>query len=188
MLLYNTYIMEQTMVCKKCGIEKEHSKFRPRLDRPGKHYGQCKKCESDYKKGYKLKNKEIIKIKDKLYRNNNIDKIKERHRANYYKDHKKTLENDRLKRIKNRDRINARLIKWKKENPDKKQANDKRYYKNHYDAIRKYNLSHGKKLREGIADPYVKQKLKRDGFKIITPELIELKRVLIKANRILKTK
>ena len=81
-------------ICNICNIEKDIEQFSFKKDKNGKYYMHhyCKECEKEINKKYY--NKEKIKQKNKLYRQQNKEKIKK-----YYN--------------------NEYLKKWRKENPDK---------------------------------------------------------------------
>ncbi len=84
-----------TRICKTCHIEKPLSDFV----KEGKYYRPiCKSCYNKRASEYRKKNKETIDEK----RKNNRDKTK----ADYYKNHKKRLEQRKKWRMNNRDKIN----------------------------------------------------------------------------------
>jgi hypothetical protein len=69
--------------CTKCKIEKELTEFSK--DKKGKDelYCKCKSCVKEYNKVYRENNKEKIKLIDKEYYKNNSEKLKN-NRKEYY--------------------------------------------------------------------------------------------------------
>ena len=71
-------------LCKKCGLEKELSKFHRDKTRVDGVYPQCKICVKEYGKEYRKTNIKKIRESKKEYRKTNVEKIKE-HKKKYYK-------------------------------------------------------------------------------------------------------
>ena len=101
-----------------------------------------------------------------------------------WRNDRKETENERVKiyRLKNpeKTKISDKKTKIKRVNQNK--ICSKIYYSKNKDII----LKRKNKERTNLDDSYVKQKLKRNVFigEQITPELIELKRIIIKTTRL----
>jgi len=127
-------------VCSTCKIEKELTEFHKKLN-----YLQslCKNCQSIYLKKYRLKNKEILKEKSKIYVENNKEIIKQKQKEShkkYYLENKEIIkeknkiyqkENNRIEyhkqyRLKNKEKIKEYHKQHNLNNRDKKNE----YYKN----------------------------------------------------------
>lgn len=111
-------------ICKECNKELEISNFDISRKSNNKIYyrSSCHNCyllhRKKYRKennqqniNYKINNKDKIKNNNHLYYLNNKDRIKEINKKNYkiYKKEGKTKEYSRNNRIKNKDKINARI-------------------------------------------------------------------------------
>jgi len=129
----------------------------------------------EYCKLYRAKNIDRIKAADKAYRESNIESILVKDRKRYHSGDKcKRTELMKIYRIKNIDKIKDKKIK---------------YYNTNRDSIRlkasedqKYNVSI-------LSDKYIKHRLAILGIpkEPITPELIELERIIIKTKRLCRT-
>lgn len=64
-----------TKKCKKCNKEKEIEEFR-------KNRNSCKDCEKQYAKEYRYKNHDIVIERTKIWKKNNIEKIKQYEKNN----------------------------------------------------------------------------------------------------------
>lgn len=120
--------------CTGCKIEKEISLFSIDNRAKDKLQIRCKDCQIKYKKEYRSKNKEKIKLSGQIYRELNKEKEKKRHAIyrenNKEKErirHKKYVEENKEKiAIKNKKYYKKAKIKlsiynkkWAKENPEK---------------------------------------------------------------------
>lgn len=111
-------------ICKKCNIEKDIENFYK-----GKNI--CKKCYNDKRKEYRIKNKDNIKQKDKVYYENNKEKRKLYHKL--WRDNNK----DKIKKYINKDFQKEYYKKWCEENKEYKKQKDKEYYENNKGIIKK---------------------------------------------------
>lgn len=121
--------------CIKCGIEKDISLFDKRKTSKDGYRNDCKDCFREYRriwsvKNYK-KNKEILKEKAKIWRQNNPDKVKEQNRKS-----RESIDKEKAKiimkeyRQKNKERILAQRKEYLKNNPDMNHKFNKNRYKN----------------------------------------------------------
>jgi hypothetical protein len=120
--------------CIKCGINKEISEFV-------KTKNSCKECEKEYKKQYRLKNKEKVKLKAKAYYENNKDFLKEKVKENYEKNKEKKI---------------AYQKKYSEENKDKIKEYKSNYAQLNKCKIREYKNNYQNKRRN--EDPIFKLK------------------------------
>ena len=120
----------KTMVCSKCGIEKELTDFqkRPNSD---KYYGTCKKCKNEYAKQYRIEKAEQISKQRKQHYKDNIEEMRKRGRKHYEE---------------NKELINERNKKYYEANSKALNQKSRDYYKEHSDEIKKqkkeYNKNH----------------------------------------------
>lgn len=182
----------ETKVCSKCLVEKPLSEYYKDKRRMYGITSQCKQCMYITSRKYVINNKEKINKIKKLWAELNSDKIKKA-RLDWEKKHP--------------DNLKAKAQKYRKKNPDKvkkwrtdwinRKPENKTKVKNY---LKLYSKDYGKKNNEKIKALctyqrdelyycYINAKLKRQGFKKedITPELIEVKRLLIKIKRLCKT-
>ena len=170
--------MEITKTCTSCKETKELVKFnKNKLGTFGYSY-RCKDCQ----KIYRNLNADRLKENSKLYRNLNRDKWKE-----YYQ--------------KNKQNYSKRAQEYQIINKEKISEREKLYRENNKEAIKKklenYNFVHKESLkisrklyciqsRNNLTDAYIKRiiKYKYKGLKNIPQELIELKRIQIKTERL----
>lgn len=83
----------------------------------------------------------------------------------------------------NQDKVKILDLKWKQENPKKVKATKEKYRNGNKGKIAKYELTQ----TTNLSDNYVKNKLRQSGFSTEqlneNPELIEVKRIIIKIKR-----
>lgn len=145
--------------CSRCKEEKEEAEFcKDKYRDDGLHH-YCRSCSSKINKLRNTKYKDKIAQGRKIYESNNMDKIRESH-AKYRKSH--------------RDSCNAHSRKYKI---------------SHKEEFSLYMQQWGKKRREDLTCSYVAgctvqgTTLKPSD---IPPELIEVKRLIIKTKRLCK--
>lgn len=169
-------------VCTKCGKTKHG-------DEVSFSSSWCSLCIKEYKKQYREKNKEKIRVKKKEYCDNH-----KKEKANY----------DRKYSEKNSDKIKVYRKKYKDENRLELAEKNKEYYKkikdtNEYkkrciiyrkkveEKINKRSREHGLKQRKNLTDIYIKRRIIQH-FHIneedITSEMIEIKRAQITLHRL----
>ena len=144
-------------ICSKCGVEKDESEFYKKKDCKDGLVPYCKKCHSEKTKKYYFENKNKILAVCKLYRIENYEKVK---KAKINSMNKKPLEyREKRKEYykKNKQYIDAKNKKYSDFNPD-------------------FLITH-----------YCKQYLKKQIGEDPPPELVELKKIIIKTKRLCKT-
>lgn len=188
-------------ICNVCEELKEESLF-PVRTRYGKVeiVPRCKSCVSKYRKSWRDKNIEQIKIKDKRYKTNNKDKEREyrgknreryaRYNAKYRETHKNELkELARNWYIKNKGKLIEAKKRWRAENISKARKADRVYYQKNKEKMDGRIREYQKKQRDNLGDYYIKQVLvagTRLQAKDLPKELIEAKREVIRIRRHLK--
>lgn len=155
--------------CKKCGETKDISFFVKNKTKRG-FENKCKKCASAYNKEYADKNKESIRSKRAEYRLNNIDQ---------------ELCRSRDYHSKNKSAIKIKSDGYRRKNIDKIRIAERLYQIQNKELISSKMQINTDELKH----TYIKQKLKQKGFTSnqITPELIEVQRIIIKTKRLCKT-
>lgn len=102
----------ETIICKKCGIEKKNSEFYKSKRIKNGYSTMCNECRKEYYNKYKQ---------------NNPDKIKEYTKRTYEKHKEKRLKQIEEYRLKNIDKVKERNKNWKNKNKERiKIARNKR--------------------------------------------------------------
>ena len=160
----------KTKICKKCNEEKDVELFGK--DKKGKLglKSWCKECEKERCKNWRLNNPEKFKEIQKNYRLNNPEKVKEMTK-NWY--------------LNNPEKFKEKQKNYLLNNTEKNKENCKNWYLNNIEKIKESNKKVVNELRKG----YLIKRLKGKGFKKeqITPELLELQKIIIKTIRLCKT-
>lgn len=174
-LAYSTYYNQPFVrTCTKCKEEKNINEFLVHHKHFSDYGRVCKQCKSKKARYYQEKNKEYYTLK----------------RNEYYQKNKETLKL-KTKNWRKNNPEKALIIsrKAKKITKEKNREYAKRFRQNNPDKIKADVNKHQKRYCETLHDIYVKSSLKRVGFinDQITPELIEVKRLIIKTKRLCKT-
>ena len=130
--------------------------------------------------------KECKRKYNKVYRDKNKEKINEKNRA-YYKENKEELKKKaKVYRDKNKEKLEKKAKVYYEENKEELNERRKTYYKENKEESLEYQR--GRVLK--LPDSYIRQILNSQGIdaSLITPELIELKRAILKVKRIIKEK
>lgn len=145
--------------CGSCGIEKDIGNFSKNKSKRDGHNSTCRDCHR-------------IHIKD--WYDSNKEKCMASSLAWYHK---------------NKEHVRKRGAKWAKNNPEKISNSMRRYYLKHSEEQKNKSKITGPKARHELQNNYVKAKLKAKGFvdEQITPELIEVQRLILKTKRLCKT-
>jgi hypothetical protein len=171
----------------------------------GKKYSEMteeeKQRRRDIQKKYRLKNPEKVKERKKKWRNNNIVKAKEISKKSKLRNQEKLKEYRREYYQKNKESRIAKSKEWMLNNREKRNlARRQRYQKikeKQKERSKQWRLNnpekrndYEKRRRIKIVDNYVKTNLIAKGFpkETITPELIEVQRLIIKTKRLTKNK
>jgi len=109
----------QTKICTTCNKEKELLLFsKDKSTNDGLCY-KCKECTKEYKKQYKINNRETIAIGNKKYRENNLNKVKETKRIHYIKHKEYIRKKHKEYYIKNAGDIQNKAKEYRDENKEK---------------------------------------------------------------------
>ena len=184
----------ETKRCSKCGEEKILSEFnKDKKAKDGLRY-ICISCSKDiskqwycnnlngakeYAKQWAKNNPEKRKESQKVYRKNNKERINENNRERYHLDIKESREKYRI--------LHKKLYDA---NPDKFIINSKEWKKENSEHVKKYNRKYKKTQSDELSKIYIKDKLKAKGFsdEMISDELIEAQRLIIKIKRLTNQK
>ena len=147
--------------CTKCGDEKENICFTKSIKNSDGLRSWCKDCVKSYNKKYVSENLDLFREYSKKYRLENPEKIKDR-QTKY--------------RNENRDLLRSKYAeqgkKYRLKYPEKAKLKQKRHIENLNDCI-------------------INKALKRTGFSANdikeNPELIEIRKLIIKTKRLCKT-
>ena len=167
------------MICKVCGIDKIDSEFR-------KQRKTCKVCEKEYNKKWCANNKDKVRVHSKNSRKKRIEKDKVLKHDWYIKNKEKLL-------VKNSEYMKGlpKDIRSKYQNTyynkNKKNINDRQ--KNDRKKNPEKFAKRAHKYVDELADCYVKRNLANKGFdrELITDDIIETQRLIIKTKRLCKT-
>lgn len=149
-------------ICKQCTI------IRSKINRE-----RNKELYKNTAKNRYVRDFDILSIKKKEYRINNINKIKAVNKYYYDNNKEKIKTTKKTYYNKNKNKINARSINWNKSNKQKRQQTV---------------LKHDKTSIKNLTDRYIKTQLKkRTNLKSeeIPNELIDLKREKIRLQRLI---
>lgn len=151
----------ETKECSKCGEVKEVGEFTESKKCKNGISGTCKKCTKEYNKKYRVKNcDKLLQLKRKW-----IDD--------------------------NRNHVNESNRKYKKENSEKEHKYKTNYNNANRKQVNEKNLNRYKYSCEHLGNMYVNSLLRQSGFTTEqineNPELIEVKRLIIKTKRLCKT-
>jgi len=117
-------------ICNKCKEEKELTEFhKHRKYKDGLNIS-CKVCSLEQKRRYYEKNRERILCDVKLYRDNNIDKVRESVKKNYEKNRETLLEYKKEYHNINKDRMVMLNKKYYEENKEIISLHKKEYITN----------------------------------------------------------
>lgn len=163
-------------VCSKCHIEKDEKGFYNDKRNSDGLQSQCKSCQCAGNRRWAMNNKERVRALSKKSRIKNKERVREQY--NKWKKANIKQVKERLKewRNKNKSKIIERIRVWRKKNPDR---------------VRWLGKSALAKGRQTLSDAYVKRVLV-EGQNVSVgvikkhPELIEVKRTIIKIKRKLK--
>lgn len=114
-----------TYICSKCKIEKPISEFGKAKDRSRGHKSQCNKCCKEYR----IKNKEAISARNKVWASKNKDVIKLKSKE-YYR--------------KNKIKIDSDNKKWRLNNKERAKELSDNFYKANREDIIKRNVINNK--------------------------------------------
>ncbi len=172
--------------CNKCGEVLPLHMFNKKKDTKDKLAPWCKECARKNNKVYRDKNKEKIRKKNKAYYKENKEEI---------------IENNKAYREENKEEMKKKAKVYYEENKEEKREKAKAYYEENKEEMiekgRVYYRENKEEMREKgrervlkLPDYYVRMCLKSQGIdaSLITPELIELKRAILKVTRIIKQK
>lgn len=117
--------LSQTKVCTKCGVEKAHSEYRKRAERPIGIRSSCRECDVAAERRYRAvhkskpadpeksratsarfreRHRDLVREREKAFRDANREAIREAERKRYAANREKIRERKRLSRLANRDK------------------------------------------------------------------------------------
>ena len=158
-------------VCGKCKVNKSVYDFYKNKSRKSGIASSCKVCDNKNHFDYYHKNPEMIKERCSIYYHKNAKKISD-YGINY--------------RINNSEKMKERDANRYINNTESIKKNNLKYRNNNKEKIYKQL----KMVREGLPDHYVKSRLRQHGYPqelINNPEFIEVKRLIIKTQRLCRT-
>lgn len=182
----------ETKVCSKCGVE--HPLYNFTKDKRCKdgHGSWCNECMRKSSLNWYNKNKVRSYENSKEWRSLNPDKVKknEKRYRERNKEKRKIIRKEWYKLNRNKEYESHK--NWINNNPDylpKRAKQRKQYASNNKDMINEYQKNYQTIIRENLTDGYVLNYLRIKGFnkEDITPELIEVQRLLTKTKRLCKT-
>lgn len=131
----------KTKMCSKCKEELPIDMFVLHSTSKDGYNNICKKCQSQYNKEYKEKNKDSIREKAKKKRDENRDVINAKKRE-YYQEHK--------------DEILLKSAEYRQTHKEQKAAADKKYAQEHKEQIQQYQKEYREEHKLSNAE-YQKQ-------------------------------
>ncbi len=112
--------MAECRKCSCCGMLKDLQNFH-------KNGYYCKPCSSNYRKEYRRKNLDRLKVQDATYRTNNRNQILAKKRFYYEVNKNELLQKQKVYRTANRDKINQRVNEYLRTHPEKRKAGSAKY-------------------------------------------------------------
>ncbi len=191
--------MDNFKKCSKCGEVKLLDCFSKNKTKKDGYAFWCKKCAAENAKKHYSENIEKIKAIKAKYRSENIEKIKDTH-AKYRSENREKINAKNAKyfaenpekrkaavakyRDENPEKAKASYIKWLAKNPEKRKAADAKWRAENPEKVKEFGI---KKTRT-MPDSYIRNVIRQGGVpnEIITPDLIETKRLHILIQRKLK--
>lgn len=152
--------------CTKCGEIKDVGEFYKAKRTKDGLRPECKECSREVYKEYRENNPEKVRERSKKYRENNPEKEKKRLRE-WYKN--------------NTEKVKESTKTWQKNNPEKVKESYKKWQKNNPEKVKEREA----KKRLNLTDSCVANILHIPvaTLRQLPPELIELKRNIIKLKR-----
>lgn len=102
--------------CCKCLLDKKYNEFYKKKDAADGLHPACKACVKERNKEWYAENSGGKKLKSKIYRMENIEKVKEAARISYSINREKMLQGMRVYREKNKDKLNKSSRDYYQEN------------------------------------------------------------------------
>lgn len=133
-------------ICNKCKIEKDLSLFRKDKTKKCGLYHTCKVCEKQYRETQKSNQKQYQIAYQKQYRETHKVKQKE-YQKGYQTANESFRIKKKLYRLKNKERIAFMNKAWKLKNPDKVKVTKRKQYELNKTKIREYQKAYNKKRR-----------------------------------------
>jgi restriction endonuclease Mrr len=161
-------------ICTKCNLKLEANLHNFNAGKNGKYglIARCKKCITEYRKEYmeRPEAKEASRIRQQKWTSKNPEKSKK---------------NKKKYREANLEKYRECCKKWSEANPERVKELNKKWRAGNLEKIRALDTLSVKELKDG----YLKSLLRMQGFKNknITNELIQLKKIIIKTQRLCKT-
>lgn len=157
--------------CKTHGELTQDKCIKSGASKKGTQLYRCKLCMQEMHRTHYLKNKEKLLQRSSEYRAANPEKVKESKQKHAKKLWQSNKDNPQFRE---QHRANAR--KWRQDNATAERARDRRY---------------SKRVVTELADPYIRDKLKRGTTlknEDLPQELIELKRTVMLTKRLIRLK
>lgn len=175
----------ETKVCKKCREEKGIDLYYTKGNGDTRPLSECKKCTNERCKKYRLENKTKLSISRKSNYHKVAEQNKERCREWYKNNKERAIELSKKFAQKNPEKVRGYKIKSAQKNRVRKLEQAREYNKNNPDKRRMRKRNSVAMLKSH----YVKEILVKSKFpkEHITPELIEVKALIIKTQRLCKT-
>jgi hypothetical protein len=150
----------ETKICTKCGKEKNIDEFKI-VKGTERRKAQCRQCDNEYNKLYRIKNKEKEYLRKKKYYEEHKQELKQKHKIwieknretylgkkkQYHLEHKEEEREKRKKYIeKNKDKIREtnklRMRKIRAENKEKFRQYNREYRQKNKNKIRKREIEY----------------------------------------------
>lgn len=141
-----------TKICNSCGRDLDIEMFHKRSCNKDGYDSICKECKSKRDKKYREQNKDILKEKSKKYREENKDIIAQK-KKKYYQEHKQEilLKNFEYRKQHQKEKA-ARDKQYVKENQDKVQVYQKEYRETHKISNAEYQKRYREKNKDKLTE------------------------------------
>lgn len=160
-----------TKICKKC-----HAEFLG---------VRCITCARKYNAAYRSANKDKVRETISAWRKENAEKVRGYDQRWAEKNKEKIALKNRLYAERNREKTNKNNAAWRSRNPEKMRLIYAVYRAENQENRKSYNSMYKRSMSTEMTDAYIASLL-RVPLSMLSPQLIELKRVQLMIKRQLK--
>ena len=128
--------MKKCSKCKEVKVLTEFCKDKSRKDGLNIY---CKPCKRKGQRVYRENNPEKVRERQRVYRENNLEKVRERKRTWKKNNLEKVRERQRIYRENNREKVRERNRVYRENNPEKARESRRTWQKNNPEKAREYN-------------------------------------------------
>lgn len=129
-----------SLVCTKCGIEKDEGEFAVDKNRKTGRHPTCKLCKNQYDKAWRKANPDEAKNKSNNWKAANIEKVNDYNKSYRKENAKKIKEVQKAYHIANKEKRSEKNKTWRKEHPEQVKATRSAWTKNNPRKLKSLRL------------------------------------------------